>query len=146
MRNKLSPNYLRRIRLSKAESIPAFHHNTEGPTSLIGESADVYTHSSYSGNDDLKEKVLVRTISNLNERVTRNNHELPHFNHTQKYLIDKEEYLNVDLIKIEANSGSPSITSHEFPYSYVYYPIELEAPKSVQNVDIDDENASINFT
>ena len=113
---------------------------------MIGESADGYTHSSYSGNDDMKEKVLVRTISNLNERATRNNHELPHFHHTQKYLIDKEEYLNVDLIKIEANSGSPSITSHDFPYSYGYYPIELEAPKSVQNVDIDDENASLNFT
>ena len=54
--------------------------------------------------------------------------------------------MNAELIKIEANSGSPSIASHEFPFSYVYYPIELEAPKSVKNVDIDDENASLNFT
>jgi len=61
-------------------------------------------------------------------------------------LIDKEEYLDIELIKIEANSASPSITSHEFPYSYVYNPIELEAPKSVQNVEIADENSSLNFT
>lgn len=61
-------------------------------------------------------------------------------------MIDKDEYLNADLIKIEAGSGSPSIMSKDFPYNYVNYPIELVAPKSIQNVDIDDENVSLNFT
>ena len=36
--------------------------------------------------------------------------------------------------------------SKDFPYNYVNYPIELVAPKSIQNVDIDDESVSLNFT
>ena len=134
---------MRQLRMSKVASIPLYRHNTDGPTSVVGESADALTKSPNSKIEDLFEDVVVKNIPKFNERANYAN-ESPLRLQAQAYSLDKEEYLNAELNKIEPSSGTPSVLSRDLLY-YNQHPIELVRPKSIQNVDMDDDIPSLNF-